>query len=63
MQSNAGPCPDWDPEVVEALDNAEICVETDSQLEDDFVMLVSYLDPQHSAQVTHCLCLLLLSQG
>ena len=43
MLCDAGPCPDWDPEVVEALDNAEVCEDAASQLEDDFIMLVSYM--------------------
>ncbi len=37
----SGPRPDWDPEIVEALENAEVSSELDQELEDDFVMLVS----------------------
>ena len=36
-----GPCPDWDPEVVEALENSELAGGDQMELEDDFVMLVS----------------------
>lgn len=35
-----GPRPDWDPDIMEALENAEVSSEPDQQLEDDFVMLV-----------------------
>ena len=38
-----GPRPDWDPEIVEALENAEVSSEPDQQLEDDFVLLVSHM--------------------
>ena len=34
-----GPRPDWDPDIVAALDNAEED-EEEGDLEDDFVMLV-----------------------
>ena len=36
----AGPRPDWDPDIVAALENAEVSSEPDQQLEDDFVKLV-----------------------
>lgn len=48
-----GPRPDWDPDIVEALENAEVSSELDQQLEDDFVLLVS-------SSSSACVCLLIM---
>ena len=40
MMITVGPRPDWDPDVVAALEDAEGDGEEGGELEDDFVMLV-----------------------
>ncbi len=36
----SGPQPDWDPDIVAALDSAEVVSDAEDPLEDDFVLKV-----------------------
>ena len=38
---SSGPQPNWDPDIVAALDNPDMNFDLDDQLEDDFILQVS----------------------
>ena len=40
LSSKSGPQPDWDPDIVAALESAELTSDPEEQLEDDFVLMV-----------------------
>lgn len=40
LSSKSGPQPDWDPDIVAALERAELTSDPEEQLEDDFVLMV-----------------------
>ena len=42
MDVSTGPQPDWDPDIVAALDDPEMNFDLDDQLEDDFVLKVRH---------------------
>jgi len=43
LSSKSGPQPDWDPDIVAALERAELTSDPEEQLEDDFVLMVQVI--------------------
>ena len=53
MDVCAGPQPDWDPDIVAALDDPDMNFDLDDQLEDDFILKASTRTELNTRTHTH----------